>query len=89
MRLGTKVLVCVSLFLINLVGKGAIGKTVNENIQEGERIFILDFHCKLNMGRIVVNMVKKGNQRGMTMRQNQEGIINKTKPTFRLKMETV
>jgi len=34
-------------------------------------------------------MVKKIGQRGMTMRPNNEDIVNKLKPTFGFKMEVV
>jgi hypothetical protein len=34
-------------------------------------------------------MVKERGQRGMAMRPNNEGIINKSKPTFGLKMKVV
>jgi hypothetical protein len=58
-RMGMKVSFGVSLFSIDLVGKGAIKLMRNENIQKGKRVIILDFHSKLDVGENVVKMVKE------------------------------
>jgi hypothetical protein len=54
MGLGMKVSISVSLFLINLVGKGAIREARDENIQKGEGIVLFHFHSELDMGGDVI-----------------------------------
>jgi hypothetical protein len=46
------------------VGKGAIWKMGDENIQKGKRVVLLDFHSKLDVGVTVVKMVKERHKRG-------------------------
>jgi hypothetical protein len=45
------------------------------------RVFLLDFHSELNVGRNVIKVVKEGIEERMVMRSNEKGIINKPKPT--------
>ena len=39
------------VFSVNLVGECTIGLMRDENIQKRMRVFMLDFHSKLNVGR--------------------------------------
>jgi hypothetical protein len=57
-RVGMNGFIFVSLFSIKLVGKITIRLMRDENIHEGKRVFLLDFHSDLNVGRNVVKMVK-------------------------------
>jgi hypothetical protein len=69
---GMKVSISMNLFPINLVGKGVIRKTKDKNIQKGNRIILLYFHSKLDMGEKIVKMVKERDQRGVAMRPNKK-----------------
>jgi hypothetical protein len=82
--LGMEVPVYVSLFPINLVGKGTIRKSGKESIQKRKRILLLDFHGELDMGRDTIKMMEERGQRWITMRPNNESIVDKSNPTFRL-----
>jgi hypothetical protein len=54
MGLGVKVSVSMSIFAVNLVGKGTIREATDENIEKGEGFFLLHFHSKLDMGGNVI-----------------------------------
>ena len=55
--------------------------------RNGKIVFFLGFHSELNVGRNVVKVVKERVQEGMVVRLNNEGILNKLKPTFEFQME--
>jgi hypothetical protein len=48
MGLGVKVSASMSLFVINLVGKGTIREVRDENMKKGEEFFLLHFHSELD-----------------------------------------
>ena len=50
MGLGMKISISMSLFFINLMGERAIRKARDKNIKKGERVILLNFHSKLNIG---------------------------------------
>ena len=47
-------LIRVGVFLNNLVRQGSIQLVRYKDIKEGERIFLLDLHGQLDMGRDIV-----------------------------------
>ena len=48
MGLGMKVSVSMSLFSLNLVGKGTIREVRDENMKKGEEFFLFHFHSELD-----------------------------------------
>jgi hypothetical protein len=56
---GMEVSISMGLLPVNLVGKGAIRKMRDKNIQEGNGIVLLGFHSKLDVRRETVKMVKE------------------------------
>jgi hypothetical protein len=84
-----KVSISVGLLSVNLVGKGAIRKSRNKDIQKGEGVVLLGFHSELDVRGKVVKVVKKGDKVGVAMRPNNKSVIYKPKPTFGFEMEVV
>ena len=58
-RMGMKVSIGVCLFLVHMVDHGTIWLRRDENIQKRKRIFLFEFHGKLNVGRDVVKVAKQ------------------------------
>jgi hypothetical protein len=50
----------------------------NKNIHEGKRIILFHFHHKLYRGENAIEMLEKGIKGGLTVRPNDEGIVDKT-----------
>jgi hypothetical protein len=86
---GMKVSISVSLLPIDLVGKGAIEKMRNKNIQKGDRVVFLGFHSELDVRGKAIHMVEERDQVGMAMRPNDKHVIYKLKPTFRFEMKFI
>ena len=59
MGLGMKVSNNVNLFLIKLVGEGAIREARDENIQKGDGIVLFHFHSELDWGEILYKWLRK------------------------------
>ena len=87
--IGMQVYISVSLFPINLVGKRAIKKTQNKNIQKGDGVVFLGFHGELDVRGKAIKMVEERDQVGMAMRPNGKHVIYKPKPTFGFEMKVV
>jgi len=88
-RAGMEIMVHMGFLSINMVRKGIIRQTRNKNIKERKRPIRFYFHSILNKGSNAIEMVKKGMEGLMTMLSNDESVINKPKPTFRLEMPRV
>jgi hypothetical protein len=86
---GMKVSIGMSLLPVNLVGKGAIRKMRDKNIQKGDRVVLLDFHSELDVRGKAIKMVEERDQVGMAMRPNDKCVIYKLKPTFGFEMKVV
>jgi hypothetical protein len=56
-----EVSICMGLLPINLVGKGAVRKMRNKDIQKWDGVVLLGFHSELDVRGEVIKVVKKGN----------------------------
>jgi hypothetical protein len=89
MGMGMRISINMSLFSITLVGKGAIRKITDKNIQERDRDVLLNFHIEFDMGGNVINMVEESDQGRMAMRPNEKCVIDKAKPILRFELKVV
>jgi hypothetical protein len=84
-----KVYINMCLIPVNLVGKGAIKKKRNNNIQERDGVLLLGFHSEMGVRGKTIKVVKERYQVGMAMRPNKKCVIYKLKPTFGFEMKVI
>jgi len=67
-----KVSISVGILFENLMGKGAIRKSRNKDIQKGKRFSFLGFHHELDLGGEAVKVAEKGVKVGKAMRPDKK-----------------